>query len=205
MLLKITLIPYKSTSWPNIRILLNNNILLDDLINPNNDKFFIFEKEITSLNDTNNLIIEHYNKKNSDTIIDNNNDIVSDKAIELIAINFDNIDIPKVVLYDNKFYPKWPTNIIKEHKGNPPKFITNNLYFGFNGQYKFNFSKNYKAWYFTQLMKKERMSNEANQELITLPSGEVIETFEFAGKTIQADKTAELTIDDLYALIKIDK
>ena len=165
-------------------------------------KFFLFEKEITSLNDTNNLIIEHYNKKNSDTIVDNNKDIIRDKAIELIAISFDNIDIPKVVLYDNKFYPDWPTNIIKEHNGNPPKFITNNLYFGFNGKYKMSFSKNYKAWYFKQLMKKERMSNEANQELMTLPSGEVIETFEFAGKTLKANETGNLTTDDLYALIK---
>ena len=145
---------------------------------------------------------EHKERELYSTIIDNNNDIINDKAVELIAISFDNIDIPKVVLYDNKFYPKWPINIIKEHKGNPPKFIINNLYFGFNGQYKFNFSKDYKAWYFKQLIKKERMSNEANQELMTLPSGEVIETFEFAGKSVQADKTAELTIDDLYALIK---
>ena len=34
--------------------------------------------------------------------IDNNKDIIRDKAIELIAISFDNIDIPKVVLYDNR-------------------------------------------------------------------------------------------------------
>ena len=51
-------------------------------------------------------------------------------------------------------------------------------------------------------MKKERMSNKANQELMTLPSGEVIETFEFAGKTLKANETGNLTIDDLYALIK---
>ena len=202
MIIKITLIPHKGISWPNVKILLNNNTLLDQIVTPNNNKFFIFEKEITSLNDTNNLIIEHYNKKNEDTIVDNNKDIIRDKAIELITISFDNIDIPKVVLYDNKFYPDWPINIIKEHKGNPPKFITNNLYFGFNGKYIINFSKNYKAWYFEQLVKKERMSNEANQELMTLPSGEVIETFEFAGKTLKANETGNLTIDELYALIK---
>ena len=202
MIIKITLIPHKSLSWPNVKILLNHNTLLDQVLTPNNNKFFIFEKEINSLNDTNILIIEHYNKRNSDTIVDNNKDIIRDKAIELIAISFDNVDIPKVVLYDNKFYPDWPTNIIKEHNGNPPKFITNNLYFGFNGKYEMTFSKNYKSWYFEQLMKKERMSNKANQELMTLPSGEVIETFEFAGKTLKANETGNLTINDLYALIK---
>ena len=65
MIIKITLIPHKGISWPNVKILLNNNTLLDQIVTPNNNKFFIFEKEITSLNDTNNLIIEHYNKKNA--------------------------------------------------------------------------------------------------------------------------------------------
>ena len=51
-------------------------------------------------------------------------------------------------------------------------------------------------------MASQRKCCEANQELMTLPSGEVIETFEFAGKTLKANETGNLTIDDLYALIK---
>ena len=62
-----------------------------------------------------------------------------------------------------------------------------------------NFSKNYKAWYFEQLVKKERMSNEANQELMTLPSGEVIETFDvWLGKK----KKIEVVVkEDVYLTV----
>ena len=42
------------------------------------------------------------------------------------------------------------------------------------------------------------MAKEDNLEF----EGEVIETFEFAGKTLKANETGNLTIDDLYALIK---
>ena len=41
MIIKITLIPHKGISWPNVKILLNNNTLLDQVVTPNNDKFFM--------------------------------------------------------------------------------------------------------------------------------------------------------------------
>lgn len=59
---------------------------------------------------------------NSDTVLDDQGNIIKDKHIELIKVIIDNIAVPSLYL------KKWP-----ELDGN------NNSYFGFNGQFKLKF------------------------------------------------------------------
>jgi len=59
---------------------------------------------------------------NSDTVLDDQGNIIKDKHIELTKVIIDNIAVPSLYL------KKWP-----ELNGN------NNSYFGFNGQFKLKF------------------------------------------------------------------
>ena len=73
------------------------------------------------------LAIEHYNKDPSDTSVDENNNIIGDKAIELCSLFFDEFEVPMTFLYGCDYHINW---------NNEKKIITDTLYFGFNGKYK---------------------------------------------------------------------
>jgi len=194
MNIKICLQPYSSrNNYPSVRIKINDIKLFDDVVYTEN---FTFTKEIENLKDINFLTIEHYNKSNKDTISDGDK-IIEDKAIELKSIIIDRYKVPEVILYSNKFYPQYPKNI-----ADAPEYITNNLYFGYNGIYYFSFEKDISVWYYKMLLLKEKLANENNQKVVTLPNGEVVETFEFAGKDMKANDASSLSINELYTLIQ---
>ena len=50
----------------------------------------------------------------------------------------------------------------------------------------------------------EKIANENNQKLMTLPDGSEIETFEFANKTMQADFDGVLSIGELYERVQME-
>ena len=92
-----------------------------------NSKIFINEKTFLSHKKKN----IKFNQKNILDLYNTDfvfkNELFNKKIEEIIGKKFE-IQSKKVICgLPKKFYPKWPTNIIKEHKGNPPKFITNNL------------------------------------------------------------------------------
>jgi len=185
---------------PYITVLLNNDILFDGYCEQEDWKLIQY---VESLESENTLIIKHSKKTNEDTVVVDDN-IISDKAFELYKVVLDGINIPTVTLFSQKFYPNWPKNIIIEHEGYPPEYITNNLYFGFNGTYELNFNKDIQQWYFKQLIEKEKTANDNNQKLITLSDGSEIETFEFANKTMQADFDGVLSISELYERVQLE-
>jgi len=74
------------------------------------------------------LVIEHYGKRPKDTLVNKNLDI----AIQLEELSFNGIKCSLLDLHNNSFFTSnWPYPIAKE--------IKNNLYFGYNGAYKYFF------------------------------------------------------------------
>lgn len=204
MIIEFTFLPHFNYTWPKAKIIINSKVFFDgDCQKNDGDKFFLkVNVEDEELSDNNILVIEHYNKNNKETT-SRNNEIIKDKALELVSIKLDDFAIPDVILYSQKFFPNYPKNLLKKNSEEVlPEFITNNLYFGFNGKYILEFKKDIKKWYYEILILKEKMANKNNQELITLPSGEVIETYEMVGKTIDASKKEEVSIDALYEMVK---
>jgi len=189
MKLKLILEPFRSVSWPMVKIKLGNTILFNGLCKPNNEKYFHFETTLTDLQPKNILQIEHYDKKGTDSVLDNEGNIISDKAISLKSLQFDGLKVPDVILYASKFYPDWPDQ---------PEYITNNLYFGFNGTYKFEFGQDAKKMYYQHLLQKESIANTNNVQKIQLPSGEEVESFEFNGKLQNGKEKVSVTIEQLY-------
>ena len=156
---------------------------------PNKDKHFIFDIDLENAQEQNSLKITHRDKHGKDTIVDEEGNIVSDRAIILKSLEFDSLRVPEVILYQSKFYPNWPDQ---------PKYTTNNLYFGFNGTFEFLFSKDVERMYFQHLLDKEMIANFNNKKEMQLPNGQVVETFEFNGKEVSGDEKDTATIEDLY-------
>jgi len=149
MKIKIVLKGNSSTNKnPMSKITINNQDYFDGEVVGERDFIFYFNPI-----ENNTLQIEHYNKTNDDTIVDQSGKIISDLSIELMSIHIDGVEILDTVLYSMPYYVKWPQNIVEDYRSKNqelPEYIENNLYFGFNGVYKFAFSDNVVVEYYKQ-------------------------------------------------------
>jgi hypothetical protein len=172
-----------------VKIQIKDHKIYNGLCKPNEGKYFVWNVHLENVDQFNTIEITHFGKKGKETILDTEGNIVSDRAIALKSLEFDDMRVPDVILYQNKFYPDWPDQ---------PEFITNNLYFGYNGTYKFNFLENPHKMYFQHLLEKELIANINNKKIMQLPNGEEVESFEFNGKSVSGHEKEKTTIEDLY-------
>lgn len=88
------------------------------------------------------LVITHYNKKDSDHLLDSQGHIVKDKYIEITGITIDEIPFYIDELREGSFYPVYNPVYYQERldQGQPlPPSISPNLYLGHNGTWKLSF------------------------------------------------------------------
>jgi hypothetical protein len=88
------------------------------------------------------LVITHYNKKDSDHVLDNQCKIVKDKYVEIIGIEIDDIAFLIDELREGHFYPVYNPCYYQEFldRGQKlPPSISPNLYLGHNGTWKLSF------------------------------------------------------------------
>jgi len=194
MKIQIIIEPTFSKQWPKLRIRLNDTDWFNDFCKPNEGKHFVltmYPEEI-NLQDSNAISIKHYDKSRNDTIVDKEGNIEKDRAIILKSISFNDLKVPEVILYKQRFFPDWPDQ---------PFYTTNNLYFGYNGEYFYNFKKDVNKMYYENLIRKELQVNINNKKIMTLPSGEEIESFEFTGKLVSGSEKENITLDELYNIV----
>jgi hypothetical protein len=151
--------------------------------------------------DNNRLSIEHYGKEGKETLVDDEGEIISDRAVILRSITLDGYAVPEVVLFDKPFYVNWTSKQKKENIDRPES-IRNNLYFGHNGIYNYEFGKDTQKHYYLNLIEKERLANIANKKEIMRADGKVVEAFEFTGKLIEGSEKALITIKELYTKVQ---
>ena len=195
MKIKIVLKGNSSTNKnPMSKITINNQDYFDGEVVGERDFIFYFNPI-----ENNTLQIEHYNKTNDDTIVDQSGKIISDLSIELMSIHIDGVEILDTVLYSMPYYVKWPQNIVEDYRSKNqelPEYIENNLYFGFNGVYKFAFSDNVVVEYYKQFWLDEVQAHK-NQTQSSLDK----EVFERMGKKVAIDENSDFTIYDLEKLV----
>lgn len=191
--------PTFSFEWPMLKIKINDKIVFNGECKPNKQKYFIFKTDIQTV-DKNILEIEHYNKKGKETVVDEHDEVISDKAIILNSIALDDFIIPTLILHHRPFYVNWTKEQIKEDYDRP-EVIENNLYFGYNGTYKFEFCNNSAKEYYRCLLEKEHIANIHNKKEMVGPDGETIEVFEFTGAMVDSKQKETITIDQLYERI----
>ncbi len=199
MNVQIKIEPTFSVAWPMLKIKINNDIVFDGECKPNKQKYFIFKTDIHTV-ERNILEIEHYNKKGKETILDQDGEVVSDKALILNSIVLDNFVIPSLILHHRPFYVNWTKEQLREEHDRP-EVIENNLYFGYNGTYTFEFCNNSAKEYYRCLLEKEHIANIHNKKEMVGPDGEKIEVFEFTGAMVDSKQEETITIDQLYERI----
>ena len=200
MKIKITIEPTFSVKWPMLKVIINNHVVFEGQCRPNDNDYFIIEKNIRPL-DSNLLTIEHFDKKGKETILDDHGEVVSDRALILKSIMLDEFTVPELILHDKPFTVNWTKEQLREDI-NRPKTIKNNLYFGYNGVYDFVFGRDSAKEYYVNLIEKERIANIHNKKEMVGPDGEKIEVFEFTGKLVDSNKKQTMTIDQLYKSIQ---
>ena len=201
MEIKIKIEPTFSVKWPMLKIKINDHVVYENSCEPNHGKFFVFNNQINDVRKRNSLEIEHYDKKGKETLLDDNDEIISDRAIILRSVVLDEFEIPDLILHDRPFEIKWTSEQLKEDD-NRPRSIKNNLYFGYNGTYKFEFGNNSAKEYYLSLLEKERIANIHNKKEMVGPDGTKIEVFEFSGNLVDSNKQGDYTIGDLFKRIK---
>jgi hypothetical protein len=201
MKVKIKIEPTLSVKWPNLRLSINGKQIHQGQCKPNNEKYFTIETDITNFVQTQNTIqIEHYGKSGRETIVNDDGDVVSDKALILKSISIDDYSVPEVVLHDRPFKINWTADQLRENPHRPAQ-IKNNLYFGYNGVYEYTFGNDSAKEHFINLIEKERIANIHNKKEIVRPDGKVVEAFEFTGQLVDSNQAETVTIEQLYKRI----
>ena len=202
MIIEIAIEPSRSVRWPKMKLCVNDQVLHDGFCHPNiKTNLFVISHVLTNPLELNTISITHYDKDGKETIVDANRDIVSDRALILKTIKIDGEQVPEVVLYDKEFTVDWTTKQMNENP-NRPAAIKNNLYFGYNGTYKYCFGNDSQKHYFENLIEKERLANIANKKIIVGPDGKEREAFEFTGQLVDGAQQVTADITDLYNQIK---
>jgi len=194
--IKIIIEPIFSVKWPMARITINDTVCFDGECEPNDNNFFVYKTNIDAVEE-NNIEIEHYDKKGKETVVDDDGEVISDRALILKSIILDDFIIPDVILYDRPFYVNWTTDQLRENKDRP-KEIKNNLYFGYNGTYRFEFGGDSAKEYYLCLLEKERIANVHNKKEMRDATGKLVEVFEFTGRLVDSNEKDNITIEQLY-------
>lgn len=195
MKIKIKLSSYNQ---PTVRIAVNRVVYFDSALHTQ-----LTEIEFDAdIQDHNQLSIEHFGKTNRDTICNEEGQIISDRAAELIGVTIGKYEIPKNILFKQPFAVKWPENLVKNaEKENRtlPDCLYNNLYFGFNGTYTFDFAKDMRKDYYYYFWQMER---DANHNLQMIDEASNTGYFEVYGMKLEINKAFNLTIHDLKYIIE---
>ena len=200
-MIKIKIHGHRSTDFPLCRIKFNKELLFDAPII--NTAILTFD---VNLIEKNVLHIEHYGKLHTDTILDSEGNVESDRAIELKSIIIDGYAIPKVLMYRQKFFVDWWDHDIEEFDKSDkpvPGFLTNNVYFGHNGYYEYCFDKDLVKSYYANLWQEEHIANQDLQQVKEF-DGEIKETFNLYGNESDIAEEFDKTIFDLLDIIEKD-
>jgi len=183
---------------PTIRISVNNIVYFDSVLHSQ-----LTEIEFDAdIQDSNQLAIEHFGKTNHDTICNEAGQIISDRAAELVSINIGKYEIPKNILFKQPFAVRWPENLVEDAERENrtlPGCLYNNLYFGFNGIYTFDFSGDLRKDYYYYFWQMER---DANHNLQMVDESSNTGYFEAYGMKLEINKSFNLTIHDLKYIIE---
>lgn len=195
MKIKITL---SAHDQPTVRISVNGHVYFGSVLH-NRLTEIEFDAD---LQDNNQLAIEHFGKKNKHTVCDQAGQIISDRAAELVGITVGKYEIPKNILFKQPFAVQWPTNLIQDAERENrilPDCLYNNLYFGFNGIYTFDFAKDLRKDYYYYFWQMER---DANHNLQMVDESSNTGFFEAYGMKLEINKSFNLTIHDLKYIIE---
>ena len=126
MQITVKLRGHRNLRAPNVKLRVNRDCVYDGTVDM--DQMFVFDVE--NLLPTNIFGIEHHGKDDRETTH------TADVAVELLSLAFNGISVPDTVLYNKPYYVNWS----RYWPGERPDYVKNTLYFGWNGEYRFDFT-----------------------------------------------------------------
>lgn len=169
-------------NYPDVKLWINRDCVYDNKII--DDQLLVFDVDRV---ESNNIFgIEHWGKNDFDTIVENGS-IVADRAVELLELSFNGIRVLDTVLYDKPYYVNWS----RRWPGERPEFVKNTLFFGWNGEYRFDFTNDIQYEYYRQYWIDEQQAHH-NQN-----SNE----FYRDGEYVEVERGIDATIFDLEKMI----
>jgi hypothetical protein len=194
MKISVTLKCHRSSDWPCVRIWVDNHCYVDTKTQKP-VQTFEFDAALPAGSHT--MVIEHWDKKDSDTWCDEHGKITADRALEIDALCVDGYSVPRNIIFTRNFYPDWPS-----HFENPPASITNNNWLGFNGRWIFDFESPFDQTYFGYFW---QMEYDANVKYQKTDAETKQDYFEAYGLKIKVDENFEYTLTDLKRMIEANE
>lgn len=124
--------------YPGARVYVNNTLIYENLVRKPME--VTWSGELDEGNHT--ISVEMYNKKDGDTVTDNNENIIND-----VVLNIDDIEIDEISL-DNLL---WTKSVYTPTDPNSPESLTECVNLGWNGTWKLKFSTPIYLWFLENL------------------------------------------------------
>ena len=89
MKIQIKIEPSFSVQWPKMRLKFNDELLHEGLCEPNDNSYFVITHHTLEPLEQNTISIEHYDKKGAETVLNEDGDTLTDRALILRSIKID--------------------------------------------------------------------------------------------------------------------
>jgi len=143
---KIALVHTSGHKKPEVKILLDDELIFHDFLKKEKNEKEIIEFERTiEENKSYVLKIELCNKISSDTKVDENGAILNDWLLEINQILVDDIELDKLLWNESKYYPNYPKEYLDEAQKSV-KVITGCVHMGWNGSWQLEFTSPFYLW-----------------------------------------------------------
>lgn len=185
---------HRSSDWPCVRIWIDGQCVVDAKTQQPVETFDI---DMSLQPGSHAMVIEHWDKKDSDTWCNDQGQITADRALEIDAITVDGYSVPRNIIFTRNFYPEWPS-----HFEDPPASISDNNWLGFNGRWVFDFEYPFAQTYFGYFWQMEQESNIKFQKTDAVTNEDYFEAY---GLKIKVDENFDYTLTDLKRMIEANE
>ena len=124
------------------KILIDDKEMIHQQLYGSAVQYFEFDSEIDEGNHK--LIVQFLNKESSDTVKNNNGEIISDLLLNIESIEIDEIDLGSLKWTHNDYVPEYPDDY--EAKNSSPKIVKNCVNLGWKGSWILPFTSPYYIW-----------------------------------------------------------
>ena len=119
--------------YPGARVYINQELIHEGLIDEPTELSWSGELEEGEQV----IVVEMYDKRDGDTVFDENENIIKDVILNIDNISFDNVDLNELVQMGSMYYPK---------SKYAPEVLEECVNLGWNGQWELKFSSPTYLW-----------------------------------------------------------
>lgn len=129
---------YWDYRYPSVRVYVNDTLLFDNTVSEPTEISWSGNLEETE----HNIIIEMYDKQDSDTVTDSDGNIIKDVILNIDEISIDDIDLDRLL---------WTKSTYRPVNKNAPDKLDECVNLGWNGRWELSFTSPVYLWFLENL------------------------------------------------------